>query len=412
VSAPFRRRWLAQAAAGASSVALAGALAPGVSAQTVSAPPVPRRRLEVASTEQLLAALGRAHDGGGQATIVLADGDYRIARSLEIRVPGVSIVSASGRPQTVRIAGDAMRADARVGNLIRVAAADFELRGVTLERAGNHLIQIAGESNAARPVIRDCVFRDAFEQLFKVSRDPAAAGVYCDDGRVERCRFEYTAGIGPQWYIGGVDAHGVRRWVIRDNYFRNIASPGRAVAEHAIHVWSDSVDILVERNVIVDCDRGIGFGLGERRPVHGGTIRNNFVHHRDNGHPFADTGIGIEGSSGIDVLHNTILLEHAYPRAIECRFDATRDLRVVNNLVNRAIVVKDGATAAVSANVLTLDRSALRLSLAGDLRLAMPVPGVVDRASPEATVPDDIDGTPRPRDGRADIGAHEWRALR
>jgi hypothetical protein len=31
---------------------------------------------------------------------------------------------------------------------------------------------------------------------------------------------------------------------------------------------------------------------------------------------------------------------------------------------------------------------------------------------PEGAVPDDIDGTPRPRDGKADVGAHEWRARR
>jgi hypothetical protein len=66
----------------------------------------------------------------------------------------------------------------------------------------------------------------------------------------------------------------------------------------------------------------------------------------------------------------------------------------------------------VSSNVVTLDRSALRLSVPGDLRLAMPLAGVVDRASPEATVSDDIDGSPRTRDGRADIGAHEWRGPR
>jgi len=112
------------------------------------------------------------------------------------------------------------------------------------------------------------------------------------------------------------------------------------------------------------------------------------------------------------VLHNTVLLEHAYPRAIECRFVATREVRVVNNLVNRAIVVNNGASAAVSGNVVSLDRSALRLSRAGDLRLAMPLPGVVDRAIPEASVPDDIDATPRPPGGRADVGAHEWRAPR
>ena len=37
---------------------------------------------------------------------------------------------------------------------------------------------------------------------------------------------------------------------------------------------------------------------------------------------------------------------------------------------------------------------------------------VVDRALPEGAVPDDFDGTARPRDGKADVGAHEWRAGR
>jgi len=411
VSDPARRRSLGVllgSAASALAPGVARAQAPASAASAARA----RRRVAVATVPQLLGAIDKAHEDGGGVALVLADGEYRLDRSVSITVPGVSIVSASGRAASVRIGGDAMNPEARVQNLIRVSGADFELHGVTLERAGRHLLQIAGESAAARPVLRDCVFRDAWEQLVKVSRDPAQPEMFCDDGRLERCRFEYTAGIGPQFYIGGLDAHGARRWVIRENYFRNIASPGRHVAEHAIHLWSDSSDVLVERNTIVDCDRGIGFGLGDARPVRGGTIRNNFIHHRDNGHPYADVGIVIEGSTGVDVLHNTVLQEHPYPRAIEVRFGTTREVRVLNNLVSRAIVVKDGATASVAGNVTSLDRSLLRLSVAGDLRLAESVAGVVDRALPEGAVPDDIDGTPRPRDGKADVGAHEWRARR
>ena len=407
---PVRRRTLG---AGLGVAAVLGSGRAGAQAPpATSGAARPRRRVAVATVPQLLAALDKAHEDGGGVALVLADGEYRLDRGLAITVPGVSIVSASGRAASVRIGGDAMDPDARVQNLIRVSGADFELRGVTLERAGRHLLQIAGESEAARPMLRDCVFRDAWEQLVKVSRDPARPEAFCDDGRLERCRFEYTAGIGPQFYIGGLDAHGARRWVIRENYFRNIASPGRHVAEHAIHLWSESSEVLVERNTIVDCDRGIGFGLGDARPVRGGTIRNNFIHHRDNGHPYADTGIVIEGSTGVDVLHNTVLLEHAYPRAIEVRFTTTREVRVLNNLVSRAIVVKDGATAAVAGNVTSLDRSLLRLSVAGDLRLAASIAGIVDRALPEGAVPDDFDGTARPRDGKADVGAHEWRAGR
>src|SRR5690606_3816565 len=177
----------------------------------------------------------------------------------------------------VTIQGDAMSAGARVGNVIRVAGQGFTLQHLTVARSRYHLIQIVGEEDADGAVIRDCIMRDAYEQMIKISLDVGNPGDSADNGLVENCLFEYTAGIGPQYYIGGVDAHGAKNWVIRGNTFRDIKSPTTEVAEHAIHFWTNSADTLVEGNLIIDCDRGIGFGLGDRGHVRG-IIRNNMVY--------------------------------------------------------------------------------------------------------------------------------------
>ncbi len=95
----------------------------------------------------------------------------------------------------------------------------FSSSDVTLQRSRWHLIQIAGEANADYPVVKNCILRDAYEQMLKVTLDPANPTVTSDNGLVENCIFEYTAGVGPQYYIGGIDAHGAKNWVVRETHF-------------------------------------------------------------------------------------------------------------------------------------------------------------------------------------------------
>ena len=367
---------------------------------------LPAARIDVASEAELRQALARANATGGNVTLVLADGVYPLTGTLQVTAPNVALVSASNDRTRVTLRGDTMGPNATVKNLIRVTGRSFQLRGISLERAGWHLIQIVGEADADDPIIADCAMRDAWEQMLKVSYDPARPTVGSDRGLVQNCVFEYTAGIGPQYYIGGVDAHAAADWVIRGNVFRYIASPSRAVAEHAVHFWSGSRNTLVERNVIVDCDRGIGFGLGERGHV-GGIIRNNFIHHTANGHPFADAGIILENSAGTAVYNNTVLQEHAYPRAIEYRFAGTAGGVIANNLTNRPIASRDGGTATLRANVVNATRATFRLGATGDLRLAGPVPGVVDAGVAIDGLAEDIDGRARPKGAGIDVGAYE-----
>jgi len=368
--------------------------------------PAPAHQVQVSTVAQLESALAAANANGGDTAILLADGVYSLNDTLYVNAPKVTIASVSGRADRVVVQGDAMSANARIGNLIRVAADDFQLRGITLQRSGWHLIQIVGESDADRPVIRDCVLRDSYQQLVKVSRDTAKSSVYSDEGVVENCVFEYTAGKGPQYYVGGIDAHGSRGWVVRNNTFRDIASPNTSVAEFAIHFWSDSSDNLVERNTIIDCDRGIGFGM-QGRPNQGGVIRNNFIHHTANGDPYADVGISLQDSPGTAVHNNTVLLESGFGWAIEYRFAATRDAGIVNNLTNVPIISRDGATASVAKNVMNASRSDFRLQAPGDLHLAGAPSGVVDAGSSVPGLVDDIDGQARPNGAGVDIGADE-----
>jgi len=296
---------------------------------------------------------------------------------------------------------------ARIGNVIRVAARNFRLSDVTLQKSGFHLIQIAGESDADAPVIRNCILRDAYQQMIKVSSDPAVPGVSSDNGLVENCLFEYTAGIGPQFYIGGIDAHASKNWVVRSNTFRNIVSPRRSVAEFAIHFWDRSANNIVEKNLIVNCDRGIGFGLDGKGNT-GGIIRNNMIYHAANAGRFADTGIALTESPGTQVYNNTIVMDHSFPWAIEYRFASTTGVLIANNLTNKAIMSRNGASGVVSKNVTSAVGRWFVNPAAGDLHLASAIGSVVAVGQAVPGLSDDFDGQPRPAGTGIDIGADQF----
>lgn len=362
--------------------------------------------IDVSTTAALQNAVSTANSLGGNVTISLADGTYSLTDTLYVNAPRVTITGASGDRTRVVIQGDAMSDTANVKNLIRVAASNFTLQNVTLRRAGWHLLQIAGESNADSPVVRNVIFRDSYQQMLKVSTAPNAPVEGSDNGLVESSLFEYTAGIGPQYYIGGIDAHNARNWIVRNNTFRGIASPSTGVAEFAIHFWNSSADNLVEKNLIVNCDRGIGFGL-DGRPNSAGIIRNNMIYHADNGAPYADAPIALTESRDTQVYNNTIYLENSFPWAIEYRFPTTSGVTIVNNLANRPVRQRDGASGTTANNVANAAASWFVNPAGGDLHLSSGVSSVMDKGQSVAGLTDDFDGQARPQGAGIDIGADE-----
>jgi len=354
--------------------------------------------INVKSTKELYQAINNSNLNGGNTTLELDDGTFTLNSTLKIAADNITITSKSKNRNKTIIKGAGSFPNSTTGNLIRVSGSFFSLSHITLENSGNHLIQIAGENNAEAPKITNCILRDAREQLLKVSYN-ANNSNSSDHGIVSNCIFEYTKGIGPQYYIGGIDAHAVKHWTIKNNIFINIASPSKYIAEHAIHLWSNSEDNIIENNTIINCDRGIGLGMGEKpsKGNKGGIIRNNFIHHTANNHPFADTGITLENSSNTQVYNNTIFLENNYPNAIEYRFAGSTGIQILNNITNKAIKSRDGGTATVTNNYATIEKNSFDLSTLGDLRLSEKsqshsIPkGIFIKA-----LKTDIDGKPRP----------------
>ena len=363
--------------------------------------------ITVSTVAELQNAVSTANKFGGNTTIMVQNGTYTLGDTLYINAPNVALVGQSRDRTQVIIQGDAMSSSATVGNVIRVAASNFQLSDITLQKSRWHLIQVVGEANADAPVIKNCILQDAYEQIIKVSQNSANPDIVSDNGLVENCIFEYSAGIGPHYYIGGIDAHGAKNWIVRNNTFRNIISPSNSVAEFAIHFWDlPSSNNIVERNLIINCDRGIGFGM-DSRGNKGGIIRNNMIYHAANKGLYADTGIALTESPDSKVYNNTIFMENSFPWAIEYRFISTQNIQITNNLTNKPIQSRDEATGMVNKNVTNAIDSWFVNSSNGDLHLASAISTVIDIGQIISGLTNDFDGQNRPQGAGIDIGADE-----
>jgi hypothetical protein len=359
-----------------------------------------------------------------RSTILLANGTYRVPSTLYVSKGGVTIRSLSGRPEAVVIDGRYA-----TGDLVAVSASGVTVAEVTLTRASYHLVHIVPPN--AGPTIRGArLYRlrliDGAEQFVKIN-PTAARTAFVDTGRVECSSFRLTdrgrSHVPSNFlpcYTGGIDAHGARGWTVRLNRFEHIrCDQGKGLAEHAVHFWTGSRDTVVERNTIVDCARGIGFGLGDRTDWarrypdaagagyighYGGIIRNNVVVAT---RPGMDTGIGLEQARAARVYHNTV---YAGPRAagyfssLDYRFpNTTADIR--NNLVTR-ITARDGASARLLRNVQSVPAAWFRNPARLDFHLRRTAAGAIDRGLAVRGAGLDIDGRPH-RIGPPDLGADE-----
>ncbi|WP_414828129.1 right-handed parallel beta-helix repeat-containing protein [Alteromonas sp. H39] len=307
----------------------------------------------VNSTQTLNQAIDRANTSAQPLTVLVEPGRYQLNRRLTFTRSGTTLAGITGIPGDVILYGSGMKKRAQNEILLDISADHITVTGVTLEQSANHLIQVRAEQDADNFTLSNCVLRDSYEQLLKVSAKNEPGQPYSDNGHIANCVFTYTAGIAPQFYVGGIDAHRARNWVVENNRFSNIASPANHVAEHAIHFWSGSENTTVTGNIIENSDRGIGFGLGDKPGQHsGGIIRGNVIVHTNTSHQFADTGIIVESSNGTVISENVVLLLSGYPNAIEYRFAGSSNLHISKNITLGDIAQRNGASAKLENNQL------------------------------------------------------------
>jgi hypothetical protein len=361
---------------------------------------------------------------GAGTTLVLADGSYEIASTLRLSKSGLVLRSASDDPTKVIIDGRYV-----VNELVQVTASDVTIAHLTLTRAKHHPIHAfppAAGVDVENTRIYGVVISDSGQQFVKVNPIQGQPG-YVDHGSIECSSFRMTDAGRPNiesccggCYTGGIDVHAGLGWRVRNNLFEGIHCENGALAEHAVHFWKGSRDTLVENNRIVDCARGIGFGLdggiGERvypdAPYGGamlahydGIIRNNVIWAST---PWFDTGIELQIAKQPLVVHNTVLSADSvtsFFSSIDYRFPET--FAVIQNNLTRKISQRDGAQGTVSHNLEATPLDLFADAAALDFHLLPSKVGAIDQGSvvPESGL--DMDGQTHDH-GAPDLGADEY----
>lgn len=377
------------------------------------APPLPAPRgevIRVATVDELLSAVDALRPGG---TILVADGDYRLPRVLVLEGKrDIALRGASGDPTRVTIQGQGWEGPSAGGDLIHIARCEGVLiADLSFVDSRSYGIKVEAEHGPRDVHIYHCRFRDIGVRAIKGSagQDPEVRAV---KGSVRHCHFENTRSPPADWLFGGdyiaaIDMMALEEWTFSDNIFQNINGRnggGRA----AIFIWVRSRGIVVERNWIVNCDRGVAFGNPGQSTanvagaptvyVSDGIIRNNFI----SGGP--DCGIELWYAQGIRVLNNTIWRPtRNWSRGIRVG-TGTANTELVNNLVHGEIRF-EGGEARESHNLSGRLDGYFADPASGDLALTPKATGAVDRAVVRPEVMDDIRG--RPRSDRPDLGAWE-----
>ena len=393
-------------------------------------PPPSGPTIEVAPSEVdgLRALVAGAASG---TTILLQDGTYDLSSGdgtsrLSFETANVTLRSLSGNRDAVVLDGNYGTSE-----LISISASNVTIADLTLMRAYNHPIHISGP--VGNPIsgilIHNVRIVDPREQAIKVN--PIDDG-YVDNSTIECCSIELTdvgrTHINPDFggcYTGGIDVHQAKGWVVRRNRIEGFWCD-TGLSEHGIHFWKCSRDTLVEENVIVDCARGIGFGLtssGSCRaypddPYPGvgfkdhidGVVRNNFVAAADSdllSSPDGfDTGIAVTQAYGAKVVHNTVASTSPPFTSIEWRY-SNSVVEIFNNLVTKNLLARDGGQATPAGNIEDAPLGWFTDIAAGDLHLTAAAASAVDAGiSLEAGLGEqDIDG--QTRDQSPDVGADE-----
>ena len=318
-------------------------------------------QVETVKPSQASALPGLVQSAVQGTVFLLEPGTYSLSSTLQFNTKGLRLTSTTGKPEDVILDGGHQG-----GSVIQISAEDVSIANVTVRRSYYHLIHFVDGGRNGQ--VYNVHMEDGRQQFIKSSSFSDAS----DNVEVGCSSFVLTAQgrtkVDPDaggCYTGGIDAHRSRDWWVHDNYFQDIYCDNGGLAEHAIHFWNSGRDPIVERNHIVNCARGIGFGLGQTKsPVGrvysdypnigtdansyighiGGVIRNNMIY-ADTTNRF-DTGIGLEQAYGVKVYHNTVYsIDPGTFTAFDVRF-VNSNPEVANNIFYPKTTLRGGGALA------------------------------------------------------------------
>ncbi len=334
-------------------------------------------------------------------TVIIEPGTYELPRTLYLTggVANVALRGASDERDKVVIKGKGMRnkeyGDVPHGILVGNAT-DVLIANLSIGDVRYHPISLQGHEGCKRVRMFNLRLFDAGEQFIKSNPDRQGRGA--DNCIVEYCFFEFTD---TAWhaYTQGMSVHGVRDWVVRNNFFRNIRGPKDDPAVGGcIDFWNRSSNTTVEGNVIVNCRMGIRFGIIRREKGshehEGGIVRNNVIWRQPGAVREPDGGIMIWDSPGTKVLNNTVILNGTWePGVIEYRWSS--GLLVANNLIDGRVWKREEADGREVNNFLVKDRTIFMDATKGDLRLSRKADTTLRKVPLLADCPQDILRTKR-----------------
>jgi hypothetical protein len=378
------------------------------------APPLAPPQAEVIRVVTVDELFGAVEHIGAGGTILLGEGHYKLPRPIILREKkNIALRSAAGDPAKVTLSGKGWDSEAKGDDILRIGRCEgVTIADLTFADCRSYGVKVEAE-NAPKDIhIYNCRFRNIGVRAIKGSagRDPNVRAVR---GSVRYCHFENTRVPPAHWLFGGdyiaaIDMMALEDWTFSDNIFRNIKGRnggGRA----AIFIWVRSRRVVVERNIIIDCDRGVAFGnpgkstanvTGERLVyLSDGVIRNNFI---TGG---LDCGIELWYAENIKVYNNSIWRpERNWSRGIRIG-SGTSHTDIVNNLVHGEIRF-DGGQAQLRRNIAGRLDGYFVDPASGNLALTPAATEAIDRGVALPDVTEDI--RRRPRSERPDIGAWEF----
>lgn len=367
--------------------------------------------IHVATVDELFRAI---EDIAGGGTILLGEGHYKLPQAIILQEKkNISIRSAAGDPAKVTLSGKGWDSEVKGDDILRIAHCEgITIADLTFADCRSYGIKLEAENAPKDICIYNCRFRNIGVRAIKGSagQDPNVRAVR---GSVRYCHFENTKVPPAHWLFGGdyiaaIDMMALEDWTFSDNVFRNIKGRnggGRA----AIFIWVRSRRVVVERNLIINCDRGVSFGnpgqstaniSGEQLIyVRDGIIRNNSI----TGGP--DCGIELWYAEHIKVCNNSIWRpERNWSRGIRIG-TGTSNTNIVNNLVHGEIRF-DGGEAQLLQNLAGRLDGYFVDPTSGNLALTWGATQAIDQGVSLPEVTEDI--RRRSRSGHLDLGAWEF----